>query len=521
VLTLRAEDQKPYAKLHFFGTTTDGGPAGGTFTLTYDDNSTATVNVQWPDWCASGNANAHFAIGPLSQRYRVTGSDGARCGIYHYPVTNPHPDRKLVSVTLPASTSGSTGANTQAYLMALTLEEPTGLFEMPDLSGQVQFPDDDTAPTTTIALDPGAPNGEDGWYAGPVHVTLDAHDEQGGSGVEQMMYRVDGGAPQNYGGPFDFTTEGTHTLEYRSVDGAGNAETYKSVTLKIDPNAPSTSARQTPEAPAGDWYDGAVTVRLGAGDGAGSGVKTTEYRLDGGAWEAYADPIVIDSERTLEYRSSDVAGNDEAVRTLHLRVDKTAPVTTLRINGAAPADAYTGPVRIAFTRSDGEGSGVVKTEYRLDGGNWTVYDGAFDVAGNSGHKVSYRSTDAAGNVENFQSRIFTIRPPAQQAAPAPVIPQATPAPQPKKFAALSSVRYRKGKVTVRVTCQGVSRGTLRLTYRGKRLTATRTVRCGDEGRATLTLKPKRHKKSIRATVTLRFSGVPADTQTVQVGGKKK
>jgi hypothetical protein len=229
---------------------------------------------------------------------------------------------------------------------------------------------------------------------------------------------------------------------------------------------------------------------------------------------------VVDSERTLEYRSSDVAGNEEAVQVLRLRVDRTAPVTTLRINGAAPADAYTGPVRIAFTRSDGDGSGVVSTEYRLDGGNWTVYDGAFDVAGNSGHKIAYRSTDAAGNVENFQSLIFTIRPPAPQAAPAPVFGAATPAPKPKKFAALSSVRYRKGKVTVRVTCQAVSRGTLRLTYRHKTL-AKRTVRCGDHGRATATLKPHKRKKTIEATVTLRFSGVPTDTQTVKVGGKKK
>src|SRR5262249_56962961 len=138
---------------------------------------------------------------------------------------------------------------------------------------------------------------------------------------------------ENCAGGFDYTTEGEHTLEYRSVDGAGNAETYKSVTLKVDVKAPATTARHTPDAPTGDWYDGAVTVRLNAADGAGSGVAATEYRIDGGDWTAYAQPVVIEHTQTLEYRSRDVAGNAEPVRSLTLRVDKDAPVTTLRING--------------------------------------------------------------------------------------------------------------------------------------------------------------------------------------------
>ena len=57
--------------------------------------------------------------------------------------------------------------------MALTLEEPAALFEMPDLSGSVQFPDDDDrAGHDGTRFDPAAPDGEQGWYAGPVRVTL-------------------------------------------------------------------------------------------------------------------------------------------------------------------------------------------------------------------------------------------------------------------------------------------------------------------------------------------------------------
>ncbi|HWK29672.1 MAG TPA: DUF1349 domain-containing protein [Solirubrobacter sp.] len=548
-LTLRDADQAAYAKLHFFGTTTDGGPAGGDFTLGYSDGSTATVTVQFPDWCGSATSSAHFAIGPLSGRNRASSTgDGARCGVYHFPADNPQPGKTLASVTLPPATAGG-GANTQTYLMALTLEDANGLFKAPDLSGTVSFPDDATAPVTTHALEPGEPNGDDGWYRGAVHATLTATDEDGGSGVEQIMYRVDGGAPQSYGGPFDYAIEGEHTLEYRSIDGAGNAETYKPVTLKVDAKAPVTTAALTPREPAGGdgWHDGAVTVRLSASDGAGSGsgVKATEYRLDGGDWTAYGDPVVVADAgvHTLEYRSGDVAGHTEAAQALTLKVDGTAPVTSVLINGAAPAAEYGGPVRVAFTRTDGDGSGAVASEYSLDGGPWTAYTGAFDVAGNAGHRVDYRSIDVAGNVENYRSVIFVIRPVVlAPAVPEPiVIPQAVPAPKPRPAAAIERVRgtvaaLRAGKVAVRVSCQAVDRGTYSLTVskatakrlKLKRRTLARgTVRCGDEGRGSVKLKPsaaaKRalaRSKRVTATLALRFGGAARDSQTVTFGGKQ-
>lgn len=560
VFTLRAADQKAYTKLHFFGTTSDGGPAGGNFTLRYSDNTTATVNIQFPDWCGNNTADAHYAIGKLNGRYRANSTgDTAGCGIYHFPINNPQPTKTLVSVTLPNGTTGSTGANTQAYLMALTLEATGPIYVTPDLSGQVAFPDDNKAPTTTATLNPAAPNGNDGWYKGAVRVTLAGVDEQGGSGVEQIMYRIDGGAPQSYTGAFNYTTEGSHTLEYRSVDGAGNAETYKPLTLKVDTKAPTTSTQVVPGLPLGGdgWYDSAVRVRLSAADGPGSGIapEGTEYSLDGGDWTAYDEPIEIKTAgvHTLQYRSGDVAGNDETAKALTLKVDETAPTTAIRINGVEPVAEYQSTVRVAFTRSDGDGSGAVETEYRLDGGDWTSYDeeGAFDVEGNRGHKVEYRSIDVAGNVENFKSLIFVIRPPARSAVtptPTPIVlPQAVPAPAPKPDASIEDVSSKRstvsalrgGKFAVRVSCQAVNKGTLSLTVtkavaRKLKLKSTTlargSLRCGDEGRATLTLKPSskvkaalaKAKGSITATLTLRLSGadgVVRDTQTVTLKGK--
>ena len=217
-------------------------------------------------------------------RWTPDGEDSAPCGIFHVPAEIDEA-KTLASVQLPPGTDA--GGNTVAYLMALTLEQADGTFELPDLSGRVPCADEDVVPVTAHRFSPAAPNGNDGWYAGTVQVTLDATDE-GGSGVEQVSYRLDGGAVRPYGGSFALDADGAHTLEYRSIDCAGNVEDFKAVDLKVDARAPATTARLNPARPLGPegWYDGAVAVALSVRDGQGSGPGATEYRLDGGAWTA-------------------------------------------------------------------------------------------------------------------------------------------------------------------------------------------------------------------------------------------
>jgi hypothetical protein len=130
--------------------------------------------------------------------------------------------------------------------------------------------------------------------------------------------------------------------------------------------------------------------------------------------------------------------------------------------------------------------------------------------------------------------IFTIRPVTLSPAPI-VIPQAVPAPKPRPAAAIDSVRVAAGKVAVRVSCQAVDRGTLTLTVAkatAKRLKlksttlARGTVRCGGEGRGTVTLKPSAAVRRalsrttrVSTTLTLRFSGAARDSQKVTFRGK--
>jgi hypothetical protein len=99
--------------------------------------------------------------------------------------------------------------------------------------------------------------------------------------------------------PLRIADAGRHTVEYRSTDTAGNVEAVRSVAVNIDEVAPSTTARLSPADPGpGGTYDGPVTVALDATDDAA--VERTEYRVDGGGWQAYENPTEVIFDGTEE-----------------------------------------------------------------------------------------------------------------------------------------------------------------------------------------------------------------------------
>jgi hypothetical protein len=70
---------------------------------------------------------------------------------------------------------------------------------------------------------------------------------------------------------FSITSDGVHSVEFWSVDVAGNTETHQTRTVKIDSTAPATQASTSGRAGTNGWYPSAVQVTLSASDNA-SGV---------------------------------------------------------------------------------------------------------------------------------------------------------------------------------------------------------------------------------------------------------
>ncbi|WP_405141246.1 ThuA domain-containing protein [Sphaerisporangium sp. NBC_01403] len=177
-----------------------------------------------------------------------------------------------------------------------------------------------------------------------------------------------------------------------------------------DKTAPVTTAATAPAQPAGGWFAGPVVVTLTAADEAnGSGVDRSEYKLDSGDWTRYAGPVTVsgDGSHALAYRSVDKAGNVEDAKTLTVKVDATAPVTTAAVPQGNDDGAYIEEVAVTLSATDAT-SGVAGTEYSLDGGAWKPYTAAVTVSGAGQHELRYRSTDKAGNVEGIKVIKVTV-----------------------------------------------------------------------------------------------------------------
>ena len=127
-----------------------------------------------------------------------------------------------------------------------------------------------------------------------------------------------------------------------------------------------------------------VHLRLVSSGGTMQTIRTL-YSLDGVTWTEFMTPFTVDTTTLpLQVGLGLFRGENNPngfARFEHFRVcdyslDASGPVTTLQATPAAGGqDGWhtSSPVRIALAGDDGPGTGVTKTEYRINGGAWTTY----------------------------------------------------------------------------------------------------------------------------------------------------
>jgi N-acetyl-beta-hexosaminidase len=252
-----------------------------------------------------------------------------------------------------------------------------------------------------------------------VSVSLTASDNAGGSGVASIHYTTNGTDPTltspTYSAPFSVAS--TTTVKFRSWDVAGNIDAISSQLIRIDGTGPTTTISCNSAACSTGWYRTAVSVSLAATDG-GAGVASTHYTTDGTnptlASPTYSAPFSVASTTTVKYRSWDVAGNVEAVKSQLIRIDGSAPVSTIQCNNAAcQSTAYFNSASISLAATDNAGgSGIGSIHYTTNGTDPTLtsptYTAPFSVTTTS--TIKFRAWDAAGNVETTNSQVVQITP---------------------------------------------------------------------------------------------------------------
>lgn len=305
------------------------------------------------------------------------------------------------------------GGVSQAYGAPFTLSNTgthTILFWSVDRAGNAESQQqmiikvDVSAPSTTAAV---YGSWYDVWYQSPAQVGFTTSD--GDSGVANTYYTVDGGATQTYSGLVSISGGGDHTVNYWSVDTAGNAETQKTLTVKIDNTAPTTQLAASGTAGSNGWYRSAVQVSLNASD-TQVGVNVTLYRVDGGPTLVYSGPFNVsgDGQHQVIYYSNDKVSNTEAQQTATIKIDSTVPTAQSSVSAPAGGNGYyKGAAQVTLTAADNL-SGVANKFYRVDGGATQTYGSPFSVSGDGNHSVDFWSVDLAGNTSNVGTTSVNI-----------------------------------------------------------------------------------------------------------------
>lgn len=201
--------------------------------------------------------------------------------------------------------------------------------------------------------------------------------------------------------------------------------------LQPETTAPTTSAVLNPSASNGanGWYINDVTVNLSASDDC-TGVAATEYSTDGVNWTPYTGGILINNEgaTTVSYRSTDRAGNIEAVKTVTVQIDKTAPKINLSANPnrifpangksvtvtltGSGSDAVSGLASVSYAVTDEYGTSLSIPTRTLNGNSDSWSDSLVIEASRRGndkdgrlYRVVATITDAAGNTSTASQDI--------------------------------------------------------------------------------------------------------------------
>jgi subtilisin family serine protease len=313
-----------------------------------------------------------------------------------------------------------------------------GLLDVPAALGLGEAATDSTPPVT-VALDAGGPARD---IRTTVHLWAD--DDAKGSGVAATQWRVDGGPwTTGHAAPLPAPRHQVvvHTIEYRSVDNAGNVEAGRSCQVTTDTTASSVMmppGRPLPPSPVVggvgrahpfDMYS--VALRRGESfgltvDGLDSGFGVValmrlrghgerplaESFLDGGVPVRLACRVTATDVYSLVVASSASASYTLSYEIAPPSSDIVAPSVVI---GGVRRSWNNRPVAVtARARDDRWGSGVARTEVSLDEGlSWltsagVTVDAPADHSNDGFHHVLVRAVDAGGNVSAPHGRWVAI-----------------------------------------------------------------------------------------------------------------
>ena len=239
---------------------------------------------------------------------------------------------------------------------------------------------------------------QDGWFTTAVDLSATASDATSGV-TGSVSLSFDNGTTWVNG--LNTLYDGRYDVIFSVMDFAGNTATSQ-MSLKIDMQPPYITLSEAGRLGQNGWYVSSATISAEVSDNL-SGVASTQYRVDGGAWQEGDFVTVEEGIHTIDFQAFDAAGNNAQISSQEIHVDLTPPA--YNFDSALNGSVFSGTVTLGGTASD-ETSGVNAVTFSLDGTMWIAaafadprwnisWDSA--VFDNGNRDLYLRATDLAGN----------------------------------------------------------------------------------------------------------------------------
>ncbi len=302
--------------------------------------------------------------------------------------------------------SGAFTLTPGAHTITWGSEDNLGLNETGNVYGVFV---EDTPPVTILAVGDPVYGSPPPYVSPSTEFNLTASDGAG-SGVAGIWYKIDSGTWTLYSGNFTISSPGAHTIYYNSTDNLGHNEVTVLYDILVDDSPPDTTlgVGEPTYGSSPSYVNTSTEFNLTATDSGGSGLAGIWYKIDSGTWTPYSSNFTISSPgaHTIYYNSTDNLGQNEISKFYDIFVDDIPPDTTLTIGtpkySSSPSYVNTS-TEFNLTATDGAGSGLAGTWYKIDSGTWTPYGGDFTISSPGAHTIYYNSTDNLGYDEGTQS----------------------------------------------------------------------------------------------------------------------
>jgi hypothetical protein len=267
---------------------------------------------------------------------------------------------------------------------------------------------DGLAPVTSIKYNKGKtlPSNNKIFLNGHVEIDLKAIDWM--SGVEKIMYSLDGKPFEEYLSSLTLKEEKEYTLRFYSVDHTGNMESVQKVIIIIDKTAPKSRFKLAGNI-SNNILSGNSSIKLSADDDV-AGIAGLYYSIDSGVFKPYEYSIatiyLTQGEHIIRYYAEDHLGNKGDIESYSFYIDKTPPVIVQDFIGksfiANGKEYASGKTLVKLTTFDNK-SGVKGVYYSINGGEYQTYEKPFYPPDQNGNmEMRFYAIDNVGNKSAVQ-----------------------------------------------------------------------------------------------------------------------